>query len=125
MNVLSSVGALCFLYINVNPTSWRDRDVKTGKLKEFIVYANDIDNQDCLIVDDICDGGGTFIGLAEELKKKGAGKLYLAVTHGIFSKGFDGLDQYFEQIFTTNSIKEMEHPKLTQIILDNGLLSYK
>ncbi|MDA3616470.1 ribose-phosphate diphosphokinase [Polluticaenibacter yanchengensis] len=103
----------------------KSRDVKTGKLKEFIVYANDIENKDCLIVDDICDGGGTFIGLAEELKKKGAGKLYLAVTHGIFSKGFEGLDQYFEQIFTTNSIKEMEHHKITQIQLNNGLLSCK
>jgi ribose-phosphate pyrophosphokinase len=101
----------------------KSRDVKTGKLTGFKVYTDDLIGQDCLIVDDICDGGGTFIGLAEELKKKNAGKLYLAVTHGIFSKGFEELASHFSQIFTTNSFKELSHECLTQIKLDNGLLS--
>lgn len=34
----------------------------------------------------LCDGGGTFIGVAEELKKHNCGKLFLFVTHGIFSR---------------------------------------
>jgi ribose-phosphate pyrophosphokinase len=76
----------------------KSRDVKTGKLTGFKVYADDLQGKDCLIVDDICDGGGTFIGLADELKKKNAGKLYLAVSHGIFSKGFEDL-KCFERIF--------------------------
>ena len=81
----------------------KTRDVKTGKLTGFRVYEEDLLGMDCLIVDDICDGGGTFIGLARELKKKNAGKLYLAVSHGIFSKGFDELDEVFDAIFTTDS----------------------
>lgn len=93
----------------------KSRDVKTGKLTGFKVYTDDLGGQDCLIVDDICDGGGTFIGLADELKKKNAGKLYLAVTHGIFSKGFDELENCFTHIFTTNSFKELSHNSLTQI----------
>jgi len=93
------------------------RDVKTGKLSGFKVYADDLKGADCLIVDDICDGGGTFIGLAEALKAKNAGKLYLAISHGIFSKGFDELGQYFEQIFTTDSIKEIGHTGVTQLKL--------
>jgi len=101
----------------------KSRDVKTGKLTGFKVYADDLGDQDCLIVDDICDGGGTFIGLADELKKKSTGKLYLAVTHGIFSKGFDELENCFTHIFTTNSVKELSHNCLTQIKLDHGLLS--
>lgn len=100
----------------------KSRDVKTGNLKGFKVYADDLAGRDCLIVDDICDGGGTFIGLAEALQQKNAGKLYLAVTHGIFSKGFDQLDQYYTKLFTTNSIKEFNHPTLTQIAINNGLL---
>ncbi|QNR85618.1 ribose-phosphate pyrophosphokinase [Pedobacter riviphilus] len=95
----------------------KSRDVKTGKLSGFKVYAEDLAGADCLIVDDICDGGGTFIGLAEALKAKNAGKLYLAISHGIFSKGFDELDKYFEQIFTTDSIKEVDHDGVTQIKL--------
>jgi len=95
----------------------KSRDVKTGKLSGFKVYTDDLGGADCLIVDDICDGGGTFNGLAEALQAKNAGKLYLAVSHGIFSKGFDELSKYFEQIFTTDSIKEVEHHCVTQIKL--------
>ncbi len=98
------------------------RDVKTGKLTGFTVYADNLHGKDCLIVDDICDGGGTFIGLAEELKNKNAGKLYLVVSHGIFSKGFEAL-KCFERIFTTDSFKNMENNCLTQIKLGDGLLS--
>lgn len=101
----------------------KSRNVKTGKLSGFKVYADDLQRKDCLIVDDICDGGGTFIGLAEELKNKNAGKLYLAVSHGIFSKGFDDLGKSFERIFTTNSVKALEHANLHQINLAHGLLS--
>ncbi|AYN06006.1 ribose-phosphate diphosphokinase [Flavobacterium sp. 140616W15] len=85
----------------------KSRDVKTGRLSGFKVYEDDLQGMDCLIVDDICDGGGTFVGLAEELKKKNAGKLYLAVSHGIFNKGFEVLD-CFDKIFTTNSFKDFE-----------------
>ena len=100
----------------------KSRDVKTGKLTGFKVYADDLQGKDCLIVDDICDGGGTFIGLAEELRNKNAGKLYLAISHGIFSNGFDDLN-CFERIFTTDSFKNMESDCLTQMKLSNGLLS--
>jgi len=87
----------------------KSRDVKTGKLSGFKVYNDDLKGMDCLIVDDICDGGGTFVGLAEELKKKNAGKLYLAVSHGIFNKGFDVFQKDFEKIFTSNSFREFDN----------------
>ncbi|ABQ03790.1 ribose-phosphate diphosphokinase [Flavobacterium johnsoniae] len=89
----------------------KSRDVKTGKLSGFKVYEDDLQGMDCLIVDDICDGGGTFVGLAEELKKKNAGKLYLAVSHGIFNKGFEVLD-CFDKIFTTNSFKDFDDQRV-------------
>lgn len=98
----------------------KSRNVKTGKLTGFKVYADDLEGKDCLIGDDICDGGGTFIGLAEELKKKNAGKLYLAVSHGIFSKGFGELE-CFERIFTTDSVKNIENDCVTQIKLKDVL----
>lgn len=62
--------------------------------------------KDCLIIDDICDGGGTFVGLAEELWKAGAKKVYLFVTHGIFSKGLPlgGINR----VFTTDSYFNQE-----------------
>lgn len=98
----------------------KSRDVKTGKLSGFKVYNDDLQGTNCLIVDDICDGGGTFVGLAKELKNKNAGKLYLAVSHGIFNKGFEVLD-CFEKIFTTNSFKDFEGESV-QVIGLNQLL---
>lgn len=48
-----------------------------------------IKGKDILIVDDICDGGRTFIELAKSLRKFEPSRITLYVTHGIFSKGFD------------------------------------
>lgn len=87
------------------------RDTCTGQLSSFRAYTDDLAGQTCLLVDDICDGGRTFLGLAKELKRKGAGKLYLAVSHGIFSHGFAELLQHFEGIFTTDAFRTLEEQK--------------
>ena len=97
----------------------KSRDVKTGKLSGFKVYADDLQGRDCLIVDDICDGGGTFLGLATELKAKNAGKLYLAVSHGIFSKGFEELSKVYNKVFTTDSFRDIEDELVVQIGLND------
>lgn len=86
----------------------KTRDPITGKLYGFDVGSWDLKGVPCLIVDDICDGGGTFLGLAEELKKQGAGDLYLFVTHGIFSKDLKSLGNIFKHIYTTNSINDID-----------------
>lgn len=93
----------------------KSRDVKTGMLSGFKVYSENLQGKSCLIVDDICDGGGTFIGLAKELKTKNAGKIYLAVSHGIFSHGIEELKQEITEIYSTDSVKEMEGVKVVEI----------
>lgn len=81
------------------------RDLSTGKIKETIVYADDLKDKMIVILDDICDGGKTFTELATVLKAKGAAKVVLYVTHGIFSKGLDTLySGGIDEIWTTNSI---------------------
>ena len=81
------------------------RDVRNGEITGVKVFSDDLKGSPCLIVDDICDGGRTFIEIASELKNRGAGNIYLFVTHGIFSKGYAQLSNHFKRIFTTNSIK--------------------
>lgn len=102
----------------------KHRDPKSGKLSEFIIYADDLKGKDYLIVDDICDGGGTFCGIAREMKRKNAGNIYVAASHGIFSKGFEELDSLFSHIFCTNSVKDILHPSLTQIKIDQNIIDY-
>ncbi len=78
------------------------RDLRTGKILETVVYG-DVTDKDCLIVDDICDGGMTFIKLAEKLREGGARSIVLFVTHGIFSKGLSVFEGLIDEIYTTNS----------------------
>lgn len=82
------------------------RDVKTGQLSGFKTFETDFLGLPCYIVDDICDGGGTFAGLAALLRERGAGSVQLVVSHGVFSRGYDlpGIDR----IFTTDSFRP--HP---------------
>jgi ribose-phosphate pyrophosphokinase len=62
-----------------------------------------------LIVDDICDGGFTFVKLARIIKhesfRNGGDNVQidLFVTHGIFSKGFDVFDELIENIYYLNT----------------------
>lgn len=86
------------------------RDLTTGKIIQTTVNVDDIHGADVLIVDDICDGGRTFIEIAKELKKRNCGKVFLAVTFGIFSNGFDELSEYFDSIYCTNLFKDIDHP---------------
>lgn len=56
-----------------------------------------------LVVDDICDGGATFISVAKAIKECNPHvQLDLYVTHGIFSKGLDELSLYYNKIFCYN-----------------------
>lgn len=95
----------------------KSRDVRTGALSGFTVPSDDLNGRPCLIVDDICDGGGTFLGLADELRKRNAGPLHLAISHGIFSKGTEELRQKFDRLFTTDSIRSTDEIGVERILL--------
>lgn len=94
-------------------TCSKDRDEK-GKLAKCIVpeIRTGLLDKEFVIIDDICDGGRTFINIAEIISKriKTFGikpKIHLIVTHGIFSKGFSELSQYFDSIHCTNSYSDI------------------
>lgn len=85
-------------------TCSKDRDTE-GKLTKTVIPVSTIVHTDYIIIDDICDGGGTFINIAKILKPRlhSSNRLFLIVTHGIFSKGFEELSKYFDGIYCTNS----------------------
>lgn len=91
------------------------RDPVTGKIQNAQVNAKDLSGKTAVITDDICDGGATFIGIAQELKKLNCEHVILYVTHGIFSKGLQVFDGLVDQIFTTDSFPQIENPKLNVI----------
>ena len=97
-------------------TCSKDRNVD-GTIKHFHITGGELpENKDIIIIDDICDGGLTFIETANQIKDylgdTRKGKIYLIVTHSIFSKGTDELLKYFDGIYTTNSYKEHNVEKI-------------
>lgn len=79
----------------------KHRDFDTGQLSGF--SCEDLPEEGrLLVVDDICDGGGTFRGLAEATGL-GPDRLDLWVTHGVFSGKAGLLTEHFGSIHTTDS----------------------
>lgn len=54
-------------------------------LAEVVHIIGSVKGKDVLIVDDLIDTGGTFVGAIDALKREGAQKIYGAVTHPVFS----------------------------------------
>lgn len=88
------------------------RDMATGKIKEIVVVnpREEVEGRDIVIVDDVLDKGGTFLGLAKALRAKGARAVELFVTHGLFTADLDTLIPSFyeagiSRIWTTSSYR--------------------
>ena len=81
----------------------KERDLSGNLSTEF---NGDVSGKNLVIIDDICDGGRTFINLGESLKSKGSSSITLIVTHGIFSKGTELPN--IDYIVTTNSYQNLE-----------------
>ena len=93
----------------------KQRDPATGKISQTKVLSDDLSGRCAVITDDICDGGYTFIKIAEQLQAKNVERIVLFVTHGIFSKGLDVFDGLIDEVITTNSLPQQPHSKLSVI----------
>lgn len=102
-------------------TATKVRDLVTGKILHTDVPVNPYDvGKNFVIIDDIGDGFGTFIQIAKEIRKKEkfssvtpeSSKLYLIVTHSIQEKGIINALEYFDMIFTTNSVNNYNIERL-------------
>ena len=69
----------------------------------------DLAGKDVIIVDDMISSGESIIDVAEQLKSKGARRIFVFATFGLFCNGLEVMDKAYEsglftQIFTTNLI---------------------
>jgi ribose-phosphate pyrophosphokinase len=92
-------------------TANKVRDVITGNIiKTEVPITEEHKEKTFVIVDDICDGGRTFIEMAKVIKSEVNSPfvgIYLIVTHGIFSNGYYELNKHLDGIFTTNSYSSL------------------
>lgn len=98
----------------------KDRDLETMEITGTRFDAH-VGNKRLLVVDDICDGGRTFIALAKAIREYEPLSLELWVTHGIFSYGTEVVTELFDRVTTTNSFQ----PTATGNTDGNGLVNPK
>jgi ribose-phosphate pyrophosphokinase len=75
-----------------------------------------------LVVDDICDGGRTFVELGRLLRGAlpDAGGIDLYVTHGIFSQGLGSLADIYDRIYCPNP----RSPDICAVYPDQSKLNF-
>ncbi len=69
----------------------------------------DVKDKDVIVVDDMISSGESVIDVCLQLKEKGAKRIFVFATFGLFSNGLDGMDKayadgLFTKIFTTNLV---------------------
>ncbi len=74
---------------------------------EFL--GDDVEGKDLILVDDMISSGESMLDIAARLKEKGAKRIFIFSTFGLFVEGFDKFDEYYkngyiDKIFTTNLI---------------------
>ena len=101
----------------------KKRNPQTGRIESMQLKTGDIPfGAKCIIVDDLCSAGGTFLWAGKILKEMGASVVYLLVTHcepRIFKGALLDDDSPIVSVFTTNSMMDTVHPKINYINLPN------
>lgn len=99
----------------------KKRNLADGKILGMEIVNPEIlsDQSQLLVLDDICDGGRTFIEVAHAIcgviHYDDIKSIELAVTHGIFSKGVEVLTGLYDRIYTTDSLPQKANEQLTVI----------
>jgi ribose-phosphate pyrophosphokinase len=80
----------------------------------------DVAGKTCVIVDDLTSTAGTLLAAAEQLKKVGAGKVYVAVSHCLLNeKGRERIknSEIIEELITTDGVPIQDNlgGKITQL----------
>jgi ribose-phosphate pyrophosphokinase len=87
---------------------------------EALSIVGDVDGRVAIIVDDICDTGGSLLASVDMLITKGATEVYAAVTHGVLSHpAIENIEKsQIIEVVVTNTIALKETcPKITQIAI--------
>ena len=72
---------------------------------EFL--GDDLNGKDAIIVDDMISSGESMLDVAKQIKQRGAKRVFVCTTFGLFTDGMDKFDEYHEnglidKVITTN-----------------------
>ncbi len=68
-----------------------------------------VSGKDVIIIDDMISSGESMLDTAKELKRRGANKVFICTTFGLFTNGLKKFDEYYEngyidRVLTTNLV---------------------
>ena len=94
------------------------RSLTDGAISDTIIHLPpdaSLKNTKVLIIDDICQGGRTFIELAKAIKAiEPTCEVHLYVSHGFFDRGLDDMIAAgISHFYTTDSVCTIQHRQLT------------
>ena len=70
-----------------------------------------VKGKDVIVVDDMISSGGSMIDVARQLKDRGAARVFMFATFGLFTNGLEKFDEaysagIFDRVFTTNLVHQ-------------------
>ncbi len=69
---------------------------------EFL--GDSVEGKDCVIIDDMISSGGSMLDVCRQIRERGAKRVFICTTFGLFTDGFDKFDKYYEEGFFTKLI---------------------
>lgn len=83
-----------------------DKRREKANVAEVMNVVGDVRGRNCLIIDDMCDTGGSLTKVAKALKEAGADNIHACFTHAVLSgRAYEQLAKSdIEQVVTTNTI---------------------
>ena len=69
---------------------------------EFL--GDSVEGKDCVIIDDMISSGGSMLDVCKQMIERGARRVFVCTTFGLFTDGFDKFDEYYEKGYFTKLI---------------------
>ncbi len=63
-----------------------------------------LEGKDVIVIDDIISSGGSMLDVAKQMKERGAKRVYICCTFGLFTDGLERFDEYYEKGYITRVV---------------------
>ena len=101
------------------PIAIIDKRRPRANVCEALSVIGDVKGKDCIVIDDMCDTGGSLVAACQILKDNGAKSVRVCIAHGIFSgEAIERIENsVIEELVCTNTIplSEENRAKTTKI----------
>ncbi|MCD8336938.1 MAG: ribose-phosphate pyrophosphokinase [Lachnospiraceae bacterium] len=81
---------------------------------EFL--GDSVEGKDCIVVDDMISSGESMLDVAKQVKERGAKRVFVCTTFGLFTNGLAKFDSYYEQGYITKVVTTNLHYRNPELL---------